>query len=278
MLDSLNFKDFLKVELEQRQIGNSRYSLRAFARDLELSPSRLSEVMNGKGSLSCSSALKVAKNLNLTKKEMKIFTSLVNLQNSSSKKNKNDAHIYLKNINDNNTLSLSQDTFNLISEWYYFAILSVLELDECNGESQWIAKRLNLAIDTTEDALSTLLALSMVEKTAVGWRLPKEKVSFQTTNEIQSISLRKSHKESLYQAINSIEKHSIEQRDITSITMAIDKNKIPQAKKLIRKFRASLCEFMESGKKNEVYNLNIQLIPLTEQSKGVNDEVHTTVD
>ncbi|MAE58475.1 MAG: hypothetical protein CME69_06315 [Halobacteriovorax sp.] len=278
MLDSLNFTDFLKVELEQRQIGNSRYSLRAFARDLEMSPSRLSEVMNGKGSLSYSSALKVGKNLNLTEKEMKIFTALVNLKNSSSKKSKNDAHKYLKNICDKNTHSLSQDTFSLISEWYYFAILSVLELDECNGQSHWIAKRLNLNIRTTEDALSKLLTLSMVEKTEAGWRLPEEKVSFQTTNEIQSISLRKSHKQSLYQAINSIENHSIEHRDITSITMAIDKNKIPQAKKLIREFRSSLCEFMESGSKNEVYNLNIQLVPLTEQKKGVNDETHFTIN
>ena len=42
------FKQLLRDELQKRRSRNPYYSLRAFARDMDVSPSRLSEVMNGK--------------------------------------------------------------------------------------------------------------------------------------------------------------------------------------------------------------------------------------
>ena len=267
MLNSLNYTDFLKVEFEQRRLGNSSYSLRAFARDLEFSPSRLSEVLNDRGKISSRSAFKIAEKLNLSIKEKEIFISLVDLKNSSAKKAKFKAQKYLDELKENNSMSLSPEAFSFVSEWYYFAIISTLELDNCNGTPDWISGRLDISMEIVMKALETLSTLGIVIKENNLWKLVDGYQGCQTTNEVTSIPLRKSHKQSLYQAIESIDKHEVSERDITSITMSIDKNKIPQAKKLIKEFRTSLCEFMESGKKNEVYNLNIQLVPVTVQEK-----------
>ena len=68
------------------------------------------------------------------------------------------------------------------------------------------------------------------------------------------------------QSIDALFAVPVESRDITSMTMAIDKNKIPEAKRKIKQFRRNLCQFLESGEKNEVYNLNVQLIPLTDNN------------
>ena len=46
------YRDVLRAKLAQRCERNASYSLRAFARDLTLSPSYLSEVLNGKSFLS----------------------------------------------------------------------------------------------------------------------------------------------------------------------------------------------------------------------------------
>ena len=48
----LDCRSILEWELQRRRSHNSRYSLRAFARDLRLSPSYLSEVLAGKHHLS----------------------------------------------------------------------------------------------------------------------------------------------------------------------------------------------------------------------------------
>ena len=46
--DYKDYRLFLKDELEKRIHGNSRYSLRAFARDLNITPQALSAVLKYK--------------------------------------------------------------------------------------------------------------------------------------------------------------------------------------------------------------------------------------
>ena len=60
-----SYQDILKAELEKRQRANARYSLRAFARDLGVSPSNLSEILQRKAGLSRIKAQEIAKKLNL---------------------------------------------------------------------------------------------------------------------------------------------------------------------------------------------------------------------
>jgi hypothetical protein len=46
--------------------------------------------------------------------------------------------------------------------------------------------------------------------------------------------------------------------------MAIDKRKLPNAKKMIRKFRRELCAYLEIRRvRDEVFNLDVQLVPVT---------------
>lgn len=59
------YKTTLKIEFDRRKTGNGRYSLRAFARDLELDPSGLSNVMNGNLLFSLKAAISTAIKLKL---------------------------------------------------------------------------------------------------------------------------------------------------------------------------------------------------------------------
>jgi hypothetical protein len=57
----------------------------------------------------------------------------------------------------------------------------------------------------------------------------------------------------LDQAHLALETQSVEDRDITSVTMAIDKSKVVEAKALIKAFRRRLSAFLEEGAASEVY-------------------------
>src|SRR4051812_32553988 len=59
------YRDTLKNELERRARANLRYSLRAFARDLGMPPSRLSDVLNGVHGISPQRGETLAKKLKL---------------------------------------------------------------------------------------------------------------------------------------------------------------------------------------------------------------------
>ncbi len=69
------YRSFLKAELGDRIAKNSRYSLSAFAKQLGMAKSMLSEVLKGKKSLSIEAAGRVAAQLRLPEREGEYFES-----------------------------------------------------------------------------------------------------------------------------------------------------------------------------------------------------------
>jgi uncharacterized protein (TIGR02147 family) len=78
--------------------------------------------------------------------------------------------------------------------------------------------------------------------------------------------LKRRQKQILEKALEALENDPIETRSMTGMTMAIDPSKIPEAKKLISEFNRKMSKFLETGKKSEVYELQISLFSL--QKRG----------
>jgi len=90
--DRFNEQTSCRVILQQtlfsKQQKNKRYSLRAFARDLKISPSFLSEVLSGKYGISKQLASQIADRLGFTNEEMQHFCSLADLEITDSRSRK----------------------------------------------------------------------------------------------------------------------------------------------------------------------------------------------
>jgi uncharacterized protein (TIGR02147 family) len=255
----LEYIDFLKNEFEARKKANLSYSLRSFARDLDLSPSRLCEVLSSKSGLSEKTAQKVASKIKLSSSETKLFVELVNKKHGRSQRTRQNAKEYIESQYKKSNISL--DGFKVISDWYYFAMMSVMELDDYDGTASWIATRLGLDLNLVKEALETLGRLDYVEEKRGNFLLLKTNLT--TTHDVKSLALRKYHKQLIHKAMESLDVVPVELRDITSMSMTFEKSKMKEAKELIKEFRRSFCQRMESGKREEVYSLNIQFIPLT---------------
>lgn len=257
----MTYRNILEDEFEHRLKINAAYSLRAFARDLGLVPSQLSEILAFKIGISSKKALAVAANLGLNERESNLFKALVEIEHGRSQNIVENARKYIKSINyDSNFKGLSIDGFKFISDWEHFAILSAMELDDYDGSIAFIVGHLKLDTSTIEACIKRLLKLDMVDIKNGQFILSGEMYS--TTHDIQSTALKRFHKQHILKSLNAVDRVSVDERDITCMTMAIDKNKIKAAKAMIKKFRRDMCQFLESGKKTDVYNLNIQLIPL----------------
>jgi uncharacterized protein (TIGR02147 family) len=76
---------------------------------------------------------------------------------------------------------------------------------------------------------------------------------------ISTPALKRRQKQVLEKAIEALERDPVELRDTTALCMAIDPKKIPEAKKRIQEFKKSLCAFLESDKREKVYELSISL-------------------
>jgi hypothetical protein len=66
----------------------------------------------------------------------------------------------------------------------------------------------------------------------------------------------------------------MEFRDFSSMMMAIDPDKISEAKTIIREFRLKMDSLMEQGHKREIYQLAIQFYPLSHFPESYEEETN----
>lgn len=236
-------------ELEQRRIKNPSFSVRALAKKLDMSHSAISEIINGKRSVSTKVIERIADRLMLDPNERhKLLGSIesVSIESAHSKK----------------ALQLTFDQYKIIADWYHFAIILLSQTDNFKSDIPWIASRLGLGEKTVTQAIDRLLRLEFIKRDKAG-RLVSTGQSFSTTDGVPNSALRRTHSQNLELAQKSLETDDLEMRDFSAMTMAIDPAKIGEARKRLRKFRDDLCEFLESDTKTEVYKLCLQLFPLT---------------
>ena len=74
--------------------------------------------------------------------------------------------------------------------------------------------------------------------------------------------------ETLRLARESLERHPKEERDISTVTLAVSRRALPELKERIAEFRKSLLGMVkESPDYDEVYQFNVQLFPVTRNAE-----------
>lgn len=255
-----DYREQLKSEYKRRQTVNPRYSLRAFARDLGLSSGFLSLLLNGKKKLSDAKAIELAEVLGLGPSGAEEFYRLVRLNNARTEKAQ--ALIAREGRNDSvgefSTLNL--DAFQVISDWYHYAITELTYCKDFKPTAEWVGRRLGISTETAKAALERLVRLGLLKKS--GRTLVKTEAFIATPTDRPSASLRSFHGQMIEKAKQALTTQSVDERDITGITIALDREKLAMAKKEIRRFRQRMAKLLEGGSPSSVYQLNVQLFNL----------------
>lgn len=269
LLDSSTVQEFLNRELDRRVKTNSRYSQRGFARSLGLSPGELSEVLRGKRKLGLKAALKISRSMGLNPAETKHLLQLAQIEKSR------DWNIETRLTAEPVPLSTSaveQDVFALVSEWYCFAILNLMDTADFKWNSALVAKRLGLTRPQAQIAMDRLLRLGLVKKSPAGKIVPTNDM-IQSTGGIPSAAIRSYHRQMLDKAIAALEFQPVQERDITGIGFACDPKDIEAIKREISEFQDQLVAKYRGGtgkgKATDVYHIEVAFFKLTE---GANNE------
>jgi uncharacterized protein (TIGR02147 family) len=163
-------------------------------------------------------------------------------------------------------VSIKSDTFHVIAEWYHFGILSLSETKDFENSPRWIARRLGITTKEARSSLQRLMRLGLLREMPDG-RIRATHRKLTTTDGIKDLVLQRCHKKNLALAGLSLERDDFQDRDFASITLSVNRSKIPQARRLIRKFRDRISQCLEVEPKDEVYKLCIQLFPITKLKK-----------
>lgn len=246
---------WLVAEFKRRKANNQLYSLRAFAKTLDLPPGRLSEIFAGKRGITEALANRIADRMGLSPNQRKVLYPQPKKPKELELPAKDPAEYEL----------LSEDEFETISDWYNFAFLNLIETEGFRSNISWIAKRLGISSAEVRDMLSRMHRLGLIE--IKGKVIRKTQKDFRTTTDVPSAALRNFHNQALDQAKSALNEMAVEERDITSILFPADPDQLPEAKKLIQEFRYKMDRFFEKSRCTEVYRLNIQLLPVTKREK-----------
>lgn len=252
----------IQAELDKRKLQNSSYSLRALARDLDLNHSLLSRIITSKIQMTPKIMERISKPLNLTPEEILHFQNEVKQRKKIQSKEK---------IVTANFRSLEIEEFKMIQEWYNFAILEMVKLDNFTADPEWISKKLNISIDEASLAIERLLSLKLLQKESNGtYTKVSSHVSIMNP-EFTAQAMKERQKAVLNKAIHALENLPIHMRDNSCMTLTIDSSMLPEIKEKIKKMRRSLANNIagNSKKKDQVYELSISFFPWTKSDETI---------
>lgn len=265
MITPLSYEDyrsFLKAEYEDRITRNSRYSLRAYARDIGIRASRLNDILHGRDGLSRTTATEVGTKIGLANEHLEYFIDLVESSHARSKTGRELAKARLTKYKKTVTYeNLSLDAFAAISDWVHFAILELFAHKEFRSDSIWIANSLKISPMDAQEALQRLLRLGMIRQEEGRFVLS------QTHSEVKpktpSEAIKNFHRQILGKALQTLDQQPMEKREFITSMMSFNQSNIQEAKHDLQAFVKNFSEkYSASNHADDVYCLSTQFFSL----------------
>ena len=249
-----SFKKFLRNELISRCRKNEKYSLRAFAKSLGVPASSLSLLLNGSRPFTAHMREKIGLALGLKP------AGLANYSIESGD---------LSESNDYQQIELS--AFEVIADWYHYAILELTKVNDFMPEVKWIANALSISTQEVQVALENLTKTGFLQITEAGQWLDQTDQGFATNISpgLTSEAAKQMQRQILDQSKKALRETPLELRDHSSLTVAVNKSQLKEAREKIKNLRRELDElFSSNSDKEEVYQLSLSLFPITNTNRS----------
>ena len=251
-----HFSEVIRDQFQNRAVKNPSYSLRAFARDLGLTSGTLSDILMKKKGVSSKKASALAEKLGLESEEQEFFCKLVEANCSRTNEKRKSAESKLWKYN-TNYISVSDDYYEIMSEWYHFAIVELVRVKGFKGDNDWIAKRLGISENEVRLAIERLINIGLLEVT--NGKLCQTYDYFVVPSGVPSDAVKKFHKQILAKASEAIYAQKVEERDFSSGFLRVRTADLPMIAAEIKEFKRELSKKIESGDGHDsVYAFAIQ--------------------
>lgn len=267
-----HYRDILREAFQDRRARNPHYSLRAFARDLMLSPSTLSDVLNDKCGLSRASAKQIARALNYNQSETEYLCDLVDSLEARSKSDRDLAKIRLRKYTSRKSFTPQDlDRFHILSEWHHLAICELTLLESFKADPDWIASTLDVPVEQVAAAIERLVRVGLLRQTRRGLNLTDENLVF-GESDVPSERIRQFHDQVLEKASMALYRQNVFDRDYSALTVAINTSDLPKLKRLLKKFQRDFsADAAKSDQKNALYMMSQQFFRLDDTRRSTHE-------
>ena len=240
------FLTFLKDDFDRRRSANPRFSLRAFARKLQVAPGSLTEAFSEK------------RQWNFSKERARELLRLLHLP--AEQKN---AILVLMGFNAEHDLSkIDSSAFAYLKNPRNIAILAASFLPKNLRSVESLSRRFGLQNEALTELISNLTEAKLLSVDNEGFISPPA-TFLDSSGEPPTEALRDHHRSMIDLGRKSIAEIPADEREITSLSFVGNRAKMDRLKSAIRDLEnnASSHAYSEDGS-DTIYQLCIQLYPL----------------
>ncbi len=274
VFDYLDYQEFLRDYYRERKKENFFFSYRFMGRYLKLDPGFLVKVLQGKNHISKRSISPICEFCKFSEQEASYFHSLVLFGKAKTKKESKELFEKLLSFRGMDTSTVEKNQYAFYQKWYHTAIRSLIGMHGFDGDYKKLSSMLSpsIGVKAAKESVNLLTNLGFVEQNGQGDFLLTKK-SITTGEKWNSLAVRLFQEQTIELAKESLERHDKELRDISTMTIAIAPEDIDEIKELAREFRKSILQIKGSNiRASSVYQVNMQIFPLSEVTKGGNHE------
>lgn len=269
VFDHLDFRAFLAEWFAAKKASNPRFSHRMFARLAgQRSPSLLHHVMEGTRNLTPATTESFARAMKLGAGEAEFFGLLVALGQAETDTERNEAWERIAATRRfREARRIEGAGFEYLSSWYYPAIRELAHRGDFVDDPDWIARTLRPRITPARArrALEAMLGLGLLVRADDGRVRPAD-ASVVTPHEVEGLAVHNYHHGMLERAREAIDAFDPTERHFGAVTVAVPDALVPRLKQEIAAFQERLLNLCDTAAepKDRVYQLNLQLFPLSE--------------
>lgn len=275
-----DFRQYLKDVYEYRRrtesTGLRAYSYSAFSAAADIkSPNYLKLIIEGRRNLSDDMIMRFARALRLQKAEAEEFRALVHYGQETEPIQRNH---YLKELADLRARrsfasgEISQEAFDKVPGWMGWVLFAMVEQYGVSFDPDELYRLLR-AKTSPEDIKGELKKLvdngGLREEAG---RFVKGRDLIESPQDLPVEVIRKLQAELIYLGIESLFKDSPKEREFGAMTIAMTQGEFEQVRFELRQLRKRLQKDLmvkrETTKGERVYQMNIQLFPVTDRVEG----------
>lgn len=281
--DYMNYRQFL-ADFYKFKRQSSRGSLRAYnyavfsaAANIK-SPNYLKMIIEGKRNLSDDMIGKFGKALGFNKEQTEEFRLLVQFTQATDPADRN---MFLKKLSEHRvgvkikTGEIDRKSFEKVPNWVAWIIYAMVDQEGVSFDTANLKKALRgkASEDEIENALNSLLASGDLRKDEVTGELKKARSLTESPEDIPVALVRKLQSQLMYLGLESLYQDQPTDREFGTLTMSLTKAEFEEIKFKLRQMRKtinkdnSIARMKNKGER--VYQLNIQLFPVTSAVEGI---------
>ncbi len=273
-------RDFYEFKRKQTKTQLRPYSYGTFAAAADIkSPNYLKLIIDGQRNLSRDMALKFARALQLNKEESDEFIALVEFTQAIEPIERNRNLKTLSDIRVRRQLKsgeIDAETWDKVPSWITWVLYALSEQKNVRFEPEALFDMLRgkARIEEIRKSLDKLYASGELIKNPETGEVTKGRELMSGSENVPVALVRKLQAELIYLGLESLFQDNPKDREFGTQTLALSEEEFEHLKFELRQFRKrwtkDISVARKTAKGTKVFQLNIQLFPVSNEGKGEN--------